>query len=324
MYRILILLSFYFVHLSPGLAQSSSQIQAYIDKYKNMAMEQERKYGVPAPITLAQGILESAAGTSKLSQVSNNHFGIKNFGGWKGPTTYAFDEEPSWFRVYPSVAASYEDHSRFLLDNSRYRNLFDKSVWDYRGWAWGLLKSGYATAPNYAKALIGYIEVYRLYEINGGVKLRPGKTVLITKTITREELVENKELRMEEDEVSEEEQVVEEIVQRIVVAVNDVRCTLLYPGETLSSVANKYDIAPEKLLDYNESGSEKDFREGDLVFLERKKKRYGGAQDFYRAREGETLYQVAQQFGIRLNSLARMNNRDIFEKLKEGEKLRLK
>ena len=305
-------------------AQSAFQIQAYIEKYKNMALEQERKYGVPAPITLAQGILESAAGTSQLTQKSNNHFGVKNYGGWHGPTTYAFDEEPSWFRVYPSVAASYEDHSRFLMQNSRYSGLFEKSVWDYRGWAWGLLKAGYATAPNYAKALIGYIEAYRLYEINGGVKLPPGKTVYITKTITREELVENKELQTEEDDVSEEEQMVEEIVQRIVVAVNDVRCTLIYPGETLSSVAMKYGIAPMKLLEFNECGSEKDFREGDLVFLERKKKRYGGAQDFYRARQGETLYKVAQQFGIRLNSLARMNDRDIFANLKEGEKLRLK
>ena len=317
-------MSFFIFHFSFCLAQSASEVRAYIAQYKGIAMEQERKHGVPATITLAQGIVESAAGTSQLTQKSNNHFGIKNFGGWKGPTVYAWDTEPSWFRVYPSAAASYEDHSRFLLNNPRYGSLFDKSVWDYRGWAWGLLKAGYAGDPNYAKALIGYIEAYHLYEINGGVKLRPGNTVVITKTITHEELVENKEVQMDETEVSEEEQAVEEILQRVVVQVNDVRCTLLYPGETLGSISMKYDIAPEKLLEYNECGSQKDFHEGDLVFLERKKKRFQGAQDYYRAHKDETLYKVAQQFGIRLTNLARMNDKDIFATLREGEKLRLK
>lgn len=324
MKRILFFFSLLFLYFSSSFAQSASQIQEYIAKYKAMALEQERKYGVPAPITLAQGIVESAAGTSQLTRKSNNHFGIKNFGGWKGPTTYAWDTEDSWFRVYSSAAASYEDHSRFLIDNGRYRSLFDKSVWDYRGWAWGLLKAGYAGDPNYAKALIGYIEAYRLYEINGGVKLRPGKTVIIKKAITREELVENKEVQQNEEEVSEEEQAVDDILSRIVVSINDVRCTLLYPGETLSSVSMKYDIAPNKLLEYNDTGSETDLHEGDVVFLEKKKRKYNGPQDFYYAANGESMFSIAQRFGIRLSSLAKMNGGDIFRVMKGGEQIRLK
>ena len=330
--RCFIIIIFSFLQDFTVSAQSASQIQAYIEKYKNMALEQERKYGVPAPITLAQGIVESAAGSSQLTRRTNNHFGIKHFGGWHGKTVYAFDEEPSWFRVYASAEASYEDHSRFLVDNPRYQNLFLLAPTNYRGWAWGLKKAGYASATDYAQALISYIEAYRLYELNGGVRLPPGKVVRIIKTVTHEveDVAQPSSVEVEEqpadDELitEEEEQRLEEIIQRIVVSVNDVRCTLLYPGQTLSAIANKYGIDPEKLLDYNDSGSPRNFHEGDIVYLEKKKRRYNGPQDYYRAKEGETLYQVAQQFGVRLVSLARMNNKGISATLKKGEQIRLK
>jgi len=322
---------FFFVLLSllKGLAQSTSEVRAYIDRYKDMALEQERKYGVPATITLAQGIVESAAGTSQLTRKTNNHFGIKNYGGWRGPTVYAWDEEPSWFRVYASAEASYEDHSRFLRENRRYDSLFDLSVWNYRGWAWGLKKAGYASEPTYARALINYIEAYRLYELNGGTKLPPGKVVRIKKRVARE--VKEEKLPAAEEEPADaeemterEEREAEDIMNRVVVEVNDVRCTLLYPGQTIATVANKYGIDPEKLLAYNECSSRSNFHEGDTIFLEKKKRKYAGPQDYYRVRKGETLHSVAQKYGIRLICLARMNDKDISVKLKEGEKLRLK
>ena len=180
-------------------AQSSSDITSYILQFKQIALDQEREFGIPAPITLAQGILESGAGKSGLTRKSNNHFGIKKGTGWNGPLCYAWDDDPqkSPFRVYSSAAESYRDHSMFLKNNSRYRSLFSKSVYDYRGWANGLQRAGYATSPTYAKALIGYIDSYKLYAINGGVKLRPGKTVTITRTITRAELITRKDIQME-------------------------------------------------------------------------------------------------------------------------------
>lgn len=307
-------------------AQSSSDITSYILQFKQIALDQEREFGIPAPITLAQGILESGAGKSGLTRKSNNHFGIKKGTGWNGPLCYAWDDDPqkSPFRVYSSAAESYRDHSMFLKNNSRYRSLFSKSVYDYRGWANGLQRAGYATSPTYAKALIGYIDSYKLYAINGGVKLRPGKTVTITRTITRAELITRKDIQMEETEESEEQEEFERTIRKFVVEINGVRCTILYPGETLSSIAMKYDISKRDLLLFNETTSENDFHEGDIVFLAKKKRKYEGAQDFYKAKDGVSLYTVSQLFGIKLASLTKMNHKSSFSVLSEGEKLRLK
>lgn len=322
----LILTIFIAIIYGASFGQSQADIQAYISQYRQTALDQEKEFGVPAPITLAQGILESGAGKSGLTRNANNHFGIKAYGGWTGRIYLAWDDEAtkSKFRWYNSASESFRDHSLFIKNNSRYRSLFSKSVYDYRGWANGLQKAGYATSPTYAKALIGYIDTYKLYEINGGVKLRPGKTITITRTITREELVGRKDLLLEEAEESEEQEYIENTIQKFVVEINGVRCTILYPGETLSSIAMKYDISKKDLLLFNETTSENDFQEGDIVFLSKKKKKYEGAQDFYRAKEGESLYAISQRFGIKLVSLTRMNHKDFLSPLSEGEKLRLK
>ena len=308
-------------------AQSSADILSYINKYKDIALDQEKQYGIPATITLAQGILESGAGRSGLTRNANNHFGIKAFGGWTGPIYQAWDDEPnkSRFRVYSSAAESFRDHSLFLKNNSRYRSLFSKSVYDYRGWAIGLQKAGYATATTYAMALIGFIDSYKLYNLNGGVKLRAGKTVVITRKATAtQKATFDASCQADDDELLEEEEAVANAVKRYVVDINDVRCTIMYPGMTLSSISMKYDIPKEKLLEYNEVASEKDIHEGDIVFIAKKKNKYTGAQDFYRVKKGDTLYGISQEFGIKYANLAKMNNKDIFSQLKEGEKIQLK
>ena len=325
--RTLFLLVMVVFAATASMAQSSSDILNYINKYKDIALDQEKKYGVPATITLAQGILESGAGKSGLTRNANNHFGIKAFGGWTGPIYQAWDDEPnkSRFRVYSTAAESFRDHSLFLKNNSRYRSLFSKSVYDYRGWAIGLQKAGYATAQTYAAALIGFIDSYRLYDINGGVKLRAGKTVVITRQATvTQKATFDESCQADEDEQSEEEEAVTNAVKRYVVDINDVRCTILYPGMTLSSIAMKYDIPKEKLLEFNEVASEKDFHEGDIVFIAKKKSKYTGPQDFYHVKKGDTLYGISQNFGIKFANLAKLNNKDIFSQLKEGEKIKLK
>lgn len=308
-----------------SIAQSASDIQSYIQQYKQIAMEQERAHGIPASITLAQGILESGAGKSGLTRNSNNHFGMKTGPRWRGKVYKAWDDETvkSSFRCYASAKESYADHAR-LLKNDHYRKYLDYSVYDYRSWAYGLKKAGYATSPTYAQALIGLIDAYKLYAINGGVKLQPGKTVVITRTITREELVLRKDLQMDESEESEEQESFERTIRKFVVEINGVRCTILYPGETLSSIAMKYDISKSELLEYNETTDEEDFKEGDIIFIGKKKKKYDGAQDYYRAKEGETLYNVSQLFGIRLANLTKMNQKNTFAILSEGEKIKLK
>ncbi len=313
-------------------AQSSADIQEYIRLYSKAALDQERAFGVPASITLAQGILESGAGKSGLTRNTNNHFGIKALGGWNGPVYYAWDDEPnkSKFRVYASAAESFRDHSEFLRRNSRYQSLFSKSVYDYRGWAIGLQKAGYATAKNYAAALIGFIDAYRLYAVNGGVKLKAGKTVIVTTTpstvtgSTTARPVFDASCQQDEEEASEEEESVGKAIRRYVVDINDVRCTILYPGMTLSSIAMKYDIPKQKLLEYNETTSEDDLKEGDIIFIDKKKSKYTGAKDFHHVKADETIYSISQEYGIKMESLMKMNQLDIFSRLKEGDKLRLK
>ena len=310
-------------------AQKSDVVWAYINKYKDIALEQEIKYGMPASITLAQGILESGAGRSGLTKRSNNHFGIKKGSKWKGKITKAWDDDPymSSFRVYNSAAESYEDHTRFLkYENAgRYGWMFNKlSVFDYRSWARGLKSSGYATAPNYAEALIGYIDRYRLYEINGGRKLRGGKATTITKTITREVLIKRTDLILEDSVETEEEKEVEFVTQKYYVEINGVDCTVLYPGESLSNIARNYNISKQKLLEYNEIANENDVQEGDIVFLAKKKNKFKGSQDYYRVKEGDTLYQIAQQFGVTVAYLSKINDLNLFDQLRVGKKLRLK
>jgi len=307
-------------------AQSQADILAYVDKYKQIALEQEHQYGIPATITLAQGILESGAGKSGLTRNSNNHFGVKALGGWNGGVYKAWDDEPqkSSFRVYASAAESFRDHSLVLKNSSRYRSLFSKSIYDYRGWAIGLQKAGYATAKNYAAALIGFIDTYRLYTINGGVKLRAGTTVVIHNSKEDAKPVFDESCQMADDEQSEEEQTIKLAVTRYVVDINDVACTILYPGTTLSAIAMQYDIPRNLLLEYNEVVVEEELHEGDIVFLDKKKKKFTGSRDFYYAREGDTLHGISQQFGIKVTSLAKMNHRTPDEKLYEGDKLLLK
>lgn len=309
-----------------GWSQSASDIQSYISRYKNVALQQEKEFGIPASITLAQGILESGAGKSMLTQNANNHFGVKALGGWSGPIYLAWDDEKdkSKFRSYPSAMESYKDHALFLLNNNRYKSLFSYSVYDYRSWAIGLQKAGYATATNYAKALIGFIDAYKLYALNGGVKLKAGKIVTITKVVTNEIAAINPDCIMDESEKSEEQDEITNIISKFVVEINEVRCTILYPGETLSSISQKYDIPKTKLLEFNEISNDSDLKEGDFIYLNKKKNKYSGIQDYYRVKKEDTLYSIAQQFGIKMASLAKLNNKDFFSSLREGEKLLLK
>lgn len=301
-------------------------VRLYIDKYKATALKFEKEYGIPAPITLAQGILESGAGTSSLTKASNNHFCIKAGKGWTGRVHLAWDDETvkSRFRCYDSADESFRDYAQLLSTSSYYRSLFEINVYDYRGWAHGLKKAGYATAPNYAQALIGIIDHYKLYAINGGAKLRPGKTVIITRYIDVEKPVFEEEDVLSDDEITEEEAVVADAIQHYVVAINDIHCTVIQPGETLSSIARKYDIATTELLKYNELATENQAKEGDIIFLDKKKKRYTGSRDVYIAKGGETLHDISQSFGIQLKQLAKLNKLSEYILLDKGMRLNLK
>ena len=326
MTRLAALISLVFFAFTAAVAQSRAAVEAYVNTYKATALRFEKEYGIPAPITLAQGILESAAGTSSLTRACNNHFCIKAGSSWRGPVHQAWDDEPqkSRFRAYSSADESFRDYARLLSTSATYRSLFSLSVYDYRGWAHGLKKAGYATAPRYAQALIGIIDLYRLYAVNGGAKLRPGKTVVITRVVDVEQPVFDSADILADDEASDEETEAASAALMYAVEINDIRCTVVQPGQDLAAVARKYDISPAELMRFNEIASAAQVHEGDIVFLDRKKKKYTGPQDVYIAAQGETLRDVAQKFGMQLRSLARLNGMSEYSLLEKGTKLYLK
>ncbi len=156
--------------VAPAEVSYSQRVTDYINEFREIAMEEMLQYGIPASITLAQGILESGAGAGELTRKANNHFGIKCHTGWQGDSVYHDDDERGeCFRKYTDPKYSYRDHSLFLTQRSRYQDLFKLRKDDYQGWAKGLRKAGYATDPRYPEKLIGIIERYGLQDYDAQV-----------------------------------------------------------------------------------------------------------------------------------------------------------
>ena len=269
-------------------AQINQQYLSYIETYKELAIEQMERYHIPASITLAQGLFESAAGQSALSLRSNNHFGIKCGTGWNGKKTYHDDDaRGECFRVYSSVRASYEDHSLFLKNRSRYASLFDLLQTDYRGWANGLKKAGYATNPQYAQRLIDLIERYRLYEYDR-MTSKSVRTVLEKRMESFQEAYNERQVRIN----------------------NGLLLVIAREGETLSQIAAEFGIKEKKLIKHNDLYRGYRLSEGEYVYLE-KKKRMASKEYFrqsYRIQAGDSMHRISQAFGIRLKNLYKMNN----------------
>lgn len=332
MKKLSIIITAYLLLALVGSAQShDAAVIAYINKYRTIALEQQEKYGIPAPITLAQGIVESGAGRSSLTRNSHNHFGVKAHRAWKGAVHHAKDDEPglSRFRVYSSDRESFEDHSRFLAieNRSRYAELFTYNILDYRSWAHGLKKKGYATAPDYAQSLIQYIERFQLYKLNGGVKLRPSsrqkeRHIKVVRTIYV--TIPDMDV-IADDETTEEEEDYERVARLPYVReINGVSCQRIYPGETLSLIALENDLSKYDLLEYNEATSEDDFQEGDIVYLEQKKNKYNDPEASYVVQSGDTWHSISQRFGVKVSYLLKKNKKTYADKLEEGERLWLK
>ena len=286
----------------PASAQlrKNAAYQAYIDKYKDLAVEQMRKYHIPASITLAQGLFESGAGQSQLAKNSNNHFGIKCHSDWKGKRIYRNDDNPNdCFRVYSSVRDSYEDHSRFL-QAPRYSRLFKLNPKDYKGWAKGLKACGYATLSTYAQRLIDVIELYQLYQYDRGKQA----TYVVPADYHQMYLV------------------------------NNLDCIIAQDGDTWESISAEMRqrgirLSPRKLRKYNEAPS-KDFfpAVGTHIFLQKKakhadKNKY--PRDYWHhVQAGESMYSVAQQYGIRLKNLYKLNFRTADYVPEQGDLLRVR
>lgn len=277
--------------------------QQYIDQYKDLAIEQMKRYHIPASITLAQGLLESGAGTSEMARKGNNHFGIKCHNTWTGRTVfYDDDAQNECFRAYPNVYDSYEDHSRFLSTGRRYQGLFRLSPTDYKGWARGLKSAGYATNPQYANKLIDIIQLYKLdrYDKAKGYDRFYARH-------TKDKNVGGAALHP-------------------IYAFNDNYYVKARRGDTFDNIAGEVGISARKLAKYNERDRHDALGEGDIVYL--KKKRTKAPKDYkhrlHYVKAGQSMYAIAQLYGIRLKSLYKMNNLAPDYQIKVGDALRLR
>ena len=281
-----------FLSLSSASAQQikwNADFQAYIDQYKDLAIEEMAQYHIPASITLAQGLLESGAGKSYLSRYGNNHFGIKSHG-WSGRTIrHDDDSKQEQFRAYDSVRESYEDHSRFIANRERYSRLFSLKSTDYKGWARGLKECGYATNPQYAQRLIGIIATYKLYEYDTARPIKHAVAVA-----EPQEPVKRKRL----------------VAFHTINSYNQNFYVYTRQGDTFESIAREMGLSTSALAKYNERDSRETLRDGEVLYLRKKQKkadrRFKNVPHV--VKQGESMYTIAQTYGIRLASLYKLNH----------------
>ena len=306
-----ILLSVFF-----ALGAAKEPTLEYIRKYSDLAVSEMRRTGVPASITLAQGILESNSGQSKLAVKGNNHFGIKCHNDWDGRTMRLDDDaRRECFRVYPDASASFRDHSDFLRYRDRYKPLFDLDPEDYKGWARGLKKAGYATDPSYAGKLISLIERYELYRYDRAVEVEQEAPLEIEAPKELPPELVGKNYR----------ETVSVSLQRSVYEMNGVPFIYSVKGESLRSIASANGLFPGELLKFNDLDEDVSLYEGSVVYLARKKAQAAkGVSKYVVGADGETLWEISQRFGVRLDALEKMNPMLVGIRLEEGDTVQLR
>jgi len=277
-------------------SEGEGSAAAYAERYKDLAISEMKRTGIPASITLAQGMIESDFGRSTLAWKANNHFGIKCHNDWTGPTIHHHDDRRNeCFRKYSRPENSFYDHSDFLTSGSRYSFLFDIPVTDYKAWARGLKKAGYATNPDYANMLIRKIEESSLYIYDRG----NSKTA-------------QKERRLSEVEKVNENQAVVSVAQRIMEN-NRIKYIIVQDGETREMIEKEYQLLRWELSRYNELSSDFTPVAGQILYLQPKRDRAEPGKEMHTVSEGDTMYSISQQYGVKLNMLYELN------RMMEGE-----
>ena len=285
------------------LAEAATQrkipsYEKYIKTYSALAIEQQKKYKIPASITLAQGLLESGAGQSDLARRSNNHFGIKCHSDWRGGRVYHDDDlRGECFRKYKRVEDSYEDHSKFLK-RSRYDRLFQLKITDYKGWARGLQKCGYATDRAYANKLIKVIEDYELYRYDTGKVHK----------LTRQE---KKKLKYP-------------TVKYTIYRTYGLLYVYAKENDSFDQIAQNLDFPVKDLKKFNEVPEDFPLQKGDIVYIEKKKKKADKPNYDHVVQVGESMHSIAQKYGIQNKSLYKMNKKDKDYVPEEGDVLKLR
>jgi len=278
-----------------SLAQDKAR-RTYINKYKYLAIKEMKRSGIPASITLAQGLLESGNGKSTLAKKAKNHFGIKCHNDWRGPYIRIDDDKPKEkFRKYNNVEDSYIDHSNFLTRKQRYAFLFKLRSDDYKRWAKGLKKAGYATARDYASRLIKIIEEEKLYKYD---KLTDKEYKI---------LLANKNGNNKLD--------------RRVEIVNGKIFLTIQKGDTFHTIGKHFDVSIRKLHVFNDMSNSEHLRIGQKLYLKRKRRKAASGYDYHLVRRGETLHSISQDYGVKLKMLYKFNYLKKGEEPKPGERI---
>ena len=305
-------ISILFFSVSFCVSAQKISVEEYIEQYKDIAIREMKRMGVPAAITLAQGILETENGNSDLVKKSNNHFGIKCKDSWTGERVYHDDDaNGECFRSYEKAEDSYRDHSNYLRGNDRYDFLFKLDATDYRGWAYGIKRAGYATNPHYPDILIKNIEQYNLQQYTlAGLgelpKFEEGK---------EKGLPELKDDRViSSDEASSGSDATERVI-----TINKTKAVFAKKGTSLLAIAIKNNVSLNKLMEFNDLTEEGILNKDEYVYLHKKLKT--GDKEFYIMQPGETLYDAAQKNGIQLKYLKEYNNLNNDEDINAGTKL---
>lgn len=280
----------------------NQKYQQYINQYKDIAIEQMQRWGIPASITLAQGLFESGAGQSRLAVKGNNHFGIK-CNGWDGRMIYQDDDtDGECFRAYESVYQSYEDHSRFLANGKRYASLFNYETTDYRAWAKGLKAAGYATNPQYANKLIELIQLYKLYQYDNA---KGYDKFMIDHTKSNQ---------------------LNSVSLHPIKIFNKNYYLIARKGDTFESIGKEIGVSYKKIAKYNERDKRDQIEAGEVIWLKKKQKK--APKDYkdrlHYVRNGESMYSIAQKYGIRVKSLYKLNGLNPEHEIRVGEGLKLR
>ncbi len=292
-------------------------LEEYVNRYKHIAIDHQQRYGIPASITMAQGILESDSGNSHLSRGSNNHFGIKCKKDWTGRTfTHTDDAPDECFRAYDSVEASYEDHAIFLDSSPRYDSLFRFEPTDYRSWARALKGAGYATAPDYATRLVKLIENNNLNRLD---------SVAADKTPTA---------RLVEDHIAITSGVVDPNNFRVTInsvggyniyRTNQTLYVVAKSNDSYQNIAKLFGLSQGSIRRFNDTQSKSaEPAEGDIVYIEHKQNRYLANVSHHVVLNGENIHSISQAYGIKESKLRKLNNLAKGENPAVGHSLKLK
>lgn len=286
----------------------------YISLYKDIAIKKMLEYKIPASITLAQGLLESANGNSKLAVEANNHFGIKCHKEWNGEKFYQDDDEKNeCFRKYVTAEESFNDHSLFLTTRSRYQNLFKLEINDYKAWAQGLKDAGYATNPNYAQLLITRIEKFELYKFD----LMNGINVITTP----EETKITKEIRKESYGKEPDEFFIGASHRKLLLN-NRVKYIKAKKGDNIKDLTSDLDMFEWQIIKYNDLTKTDTINEGAIIYIQPKRRK--GEKDFHLVEKGETIRSISQKYAVKIKCICKKNELQSSSELIEGQKILLR